>query len=113
MCSDSRLPGVVTDAYDNESKVAGIEVRYGYGQGSGLMKHGYDEVRPVSLCVVQGHFFVIWAENDHMMPATFAERLFSRHYKPLLISCQEATHQSDLWTKDRILRGCFVCGSSQ
>jgi len=75
--SDPRLPGVVSDAYNNEGKVGKIE----------------------------GHYFVIWAENDHMMPPAFAERLFRAHYQPML---KEAVKADVSWGTDKVYRCCMV-----
>jgi len=60
--SDPRLPGVVTDGYDNLAKVPTIE----------------------------GHFFVLFAAEDRMMPQRFAEQLFHAHYESLRSQCQDA-----------------------
>ena len=49
--SDERLPGIVTDGYNNEAKAGKLE----------------------------GGFFVIWAERDQMMPPEFATRLLEAY----------------------------------
>jgi len=60
--ADPRLAGLSTDGYDNEAKAA----------------------------AVQGHYFVIWADNDHMMPANFATRLAKAHQTSVLEQCRSA-----------------------
>jgi len=57
--SDERLPGVVSDGYDNFEKVKRIE----------------------------GHFFVMSAKEDKMMPRIFAEKLAESHFGHLLEEC--------------------------
>jgi len=58
--ADPRLP-ITTDAYDNLNKAAQI----------------------------QGMYFVMWGEDDAMMPPAFAERLFQAHYTAVQKEAQE------------------------
>jgi len=55
--TDHRLPvALATDAYDNLSKAKNIK----------------------------GMYFVIWGEDDAMMPPAFAKRLFESHYEGVI-----------------------------
>ena len=77
--SDQRLQGVVTDGYNNLTKAA----------------------------FVQGHYFAIYASQDHMMPKAFAERLVKTHYASVMQQViSTLQHQGD--TPLELLRSWLI-----
>jgi len=66
--TDPRLPGVQTDGYDTLAKAGEVE----------------------------GHVFVFSANEDHMMPQSFADALFEGHYRVLKDRCLDEDYTCHL-----------------
>jgi len=69
---DERFPGMLTDGYDNAKKA---------GQ-------------------IRGHFFVLWAREDHMMPHNFAELLVQSHFDAVTERCLSPEYVAGLFDKE-------------
>lgn len=83
--ADPRFPGMLTDGYNNEMKAAQI----------------------------RGHFFVLWARDDHMMPESFAERLIQSHYEAVIDRCRRPEHVAGLSDKELKTMMTKLCGSQR
>eukprot|EP00658_Telonema_sp_P-2_P079344 TRINITY_DN7634_c0_g1_i4.p1 TRINITY_DN7634_c0_g1~~TRINITY_DN7634_c0_g1_i4.p1 ORF type:complete len:455 (+),score=97.56 TRINITY_DN7634_c0_g1_i4:200-1564(+) len=70
--ADVRWPGMLTDGYNNLQKAAQIK----------------------------GYYFVLWARSDHMMPASFAEKLIEAQFEAVVERCQVAENVAGMSDKE-------------